>query len=147
MNAFQQRIARDIAGDYGVSLIGVGATPPFTYTVGLTATSLAAEIIIIGLRHEYAGAILNDIAAALRRGETITLDVPDDRWANLPSVFKRATVPATFTEYTVQAHAFYGKQVDILQLVMPDKVGTMPWEDGYDRAYMGPRQTELWGAA
>lgn len=147
LDVFFQKVAADIAGPHKLSIVGVMDNPPFAYTVGLSTTSVGAEIVIIGLRPERAAVILNDIADAVRDGKTIQTDVPDARWANMPCVFKRATAPETFEKYAPMPARFYGLPVNVLQMVLPDMAGKFPWEKGYAAGYMDKRQPRLFAEA
>lgn len=135
---------QELIRDCGCQVIGVFGTetaPTFSYTIGLTAT-YGFELIVIGLRPDYATIIFNDIVASLKEFEELKLDVPDDRWANLPVMFKETT--DRVRNYVYQADHFYGKPVRVLQMVMSDKNGLLPDASGYDQVYMGNRQTLLY---
>lgn len=132
---------------YGQQLIGVFGTseepaPNFTYTIGLHP-KFGFELIAVGLPHHSAAVILNSIGAELRADAKIELDVPDDRWANLPLMFKE-TSSNKVRDYVCQADHFYETKVRVLQLVLPDKYGKFPAEAGYDSEYMNKRQIILY---
>lgn len=138
--AFRQNILATIE-KHGHQLIGVfseATQPTFTYTIGLTATH-GHELLLVGLRYEYAGTVLNDIAKALGRLE---LDTPFDEFTNLPLMLKRCTknLVLLHENFVVQADSFYGRDVNVLQVVMCDREGHFPGDAQYDRAYMDPRQ-------
>lgn len=127
---------------FGQQLIGVFDTQPgFTYTIGLDHKH-GFELIVFGLPYQIAGFILNDIAAKLAAGETLELDKPDDRWANLPCLFKEADDRAR--GYVCQADRYFDKPVRTIQLVLPDRNGKFPGEEGFDEEHMGPRQVLLY---
>ncbi len=131
-----------IIAKYGCQIIGVhDISPSFTYTIGLHS-KFGFEIIVFGLPYAVAGMILNDIHDALASGQTIECDVPDPRWANLPCMFKVASQAAR--GYVCQADNYYEQPVKVLQLVLPDKDGKFPGEEGFDLQYMGVRQTLLY---
>lgn len=143
MNSFREKILRDIE-THGVSLVGVasdGESPQFTYTIGLTAR-FGFEILVFGLPPHFAGYILNDVTQELITGGVIGLDAPDDRWANMPLLFKEANQHAH--DYVVQADNIYGRDVRVLQMVLPDKEGHFPGDRAFDYAYMGKRQPVLY---
>jgi hypothetical protein len=137
-------IAANIDGPNRVHLTGVLTSPPFTYTVGLSPV-VGYEILIVGMRHELAGLVLNDIAEALHAGSALAVDVPDDRWCTAPVVFKRADSPLVHSEYVCVADWYYERDgTPVLQMVMSDRAGLFPWHAGFDHAYMDPRQPRLW---
>lgn len=132
---------KDTIAKYGVQLLGVGGegtSPPFAYTIGLTP-KFGVEILMVGLPLKYVGPILNSVAA---RATLPALDVPNPDFANLPLMFKRCTkdLELLHDEFVVQSDVFYDQQVDVVQLVMPDKAGLFPSDPGFDHPYMDPRQ-------
>jgi hypothetical protein len=125
----------------GHSLIGVGADPSFTYSIGLSPQH-GYELIMVGLHPASAGQIINDIAEAMKTAPLV-LNTPDYRFANLPVVFKECT-PARVRDYVIQADAFYNWDVKVVQVVMCDRKGNFPWDPYYDHAYMDPKQPLLY---
>lgn len=128
--------------EYGHAVVGVFGTeedpgPPFTYTIGLTE-KYGFELLVFGIPNQYAGMMLNDIANKLASGETLNLNSLDDRWANMPVKFMEAD--QSVHGYTVQADQYYGQNVRVLQIVLPDKTGKFFDEAGYDHEYMNIRQ-------
>lgn len=135
-----QTIADNIA-KFGVHLIGVFGDedgPSFTYTIGLTP-KFGVELIMAGLRCEYAAAILNAIAAL---DALPALNEPNEAFSNLPVKFCRCDrdLDNLHENYVVQADGFYGRPVDVVQVVMCDRSGRFPGEPLFDQAYMGPLQ-------
>lgn len=130
----------DKIATYGHMLVGVGAeanSPPFIYTIGLTGR-FGFELLVVGLPMQYAG-IVNDIATCEMFHD---LDVPNEEFTNLPLMFKRCTrdLDLLHDEFVVQADQFYGKKIDVVQIVMCDRFGNFPGSSEYDHAYMDPRQ-------
>jgi hypothetical protein len=123
---------------HGHQLIGTvdEAGRSFTYTIGLTAT-FGTELLVVGLPYKYSS-IVNDIAKAL----PLALDVPLTEFTNLPLMLKRCTIDFgdLHHEYVVQADNFYGKDVNVVQIVMCDRNGKFPGHPEYEQEYMGPRQ-------
>lgn len=102
--------------------------PSFAYTVGLSAKQLP-ELAIYGLPAQVAHPVLNEVArrmvasgAALQSGERIegvlVGDVP--------------LVAVTMTDATDLHHVreLYGAVAAAVQVVWPDSVGILPWEEG-----------------
>lgn len=127
---------------HGCAVIGVMGgerSPPFAYTIGLYAT-FGYELAIIGLREDVATYFFNEITKTLKReGKELALNVPDDRWSNLPCVFRRAT-PDKAAEYAIQAHEYWGCVVPVVQMVMPDREGRQPEHPEFDHQLMDPIQ-------
>lgn len=137
-------IATTIA-QYGHQLISVFATPddpgpPFTYTIGLSQ-KYGTELIIFGLRPEFAARALNTIAERLKT-ETIEAGAQMDIDFTFPLMFKIADERAR--GYVCQADQYYERDVPVLQVVLPDKNGKYPGDLEYDVEYMGPRQPLLY---
>lgn len=126
---------------HGHLMIGVAANPTFTYTIGLSE-KYGFEIILVGLRYEYAGAMLNDLAEFMKTN-TLEMGRPYDDFANMPNVFRECD-PAKVAEYVVQAENYYGKPVKVVQFVMCDRQGRFPEDPDYDFVYMDRCQPLLY---
>jgi hypothetical protein len=137
------KILEDISS-YGHTVIGVAdGKHPFAYTIGLFSDkAFGFELMIVGLRPDLACVIINEVASKIRDGWPLQFDLPDERWANLPVLFKRTNENEDLmrTEYFVQADQYYGTTVPVVQIVMPDKEGNFPGDEKYDTEYMDPRQ-------
>jgi hypothetical protein len=136
--SFRDTILENIA-KHGVQLIGVTDTQPsFTYTIGLHA-KFGFELIVVGLPYQYAGHILNEIAAKDMPPE---LGMPNTEYTNLPVMFMECTVSLgpLHDDFVCQADRFYGKEVKVVQMVMCDRQCRFPGHSEYDHEYMDPRQ-------
>jgi len=107
---------------------------PFTYTVGLTSSSLP-EIILFGMGARQAHAV---IASAI---ENIDLSMVKegnsyDEVGNLPVEFRNLPSSAV-EEYLCQASSFYTNRslVRAHQLVWPDAKGRFPWHTDCEPKY------------
>jgi hypothetical protein len=138
-----RRSTQEAIRTHGHAVIGVLDSPAFSYTIGLTP-QFDMELIVMALPPPIACAILNDVARALRSGADFALGVPDDRFANLPVMFAECGDAAR--EYVVQADAFYGREVRVVQMVLSDRNGVLPSQPGFEAEYMRPRQRLLFGA-
>lgn len=140
VNEWYASLTTNIA-KYGHQLIGVfDCVPNFTYSIGLSS-KYGFEIIVIGLPPTMAGALINDVAEDLAQGLKIVPGVAYDKWANLPCKFMEAG--DSVRGYVCQADRYYGKNVKVLQFVIPDKEGRFSDDEGYDSEYMNPRQPLL----
>jgi len=126
--------------DYGLSIIGVHNDngPHFTYSIGLRE-SLGYELIVSGLSPRYAHTIFTAIYKSFIDGNTLDFNVPDDRLSNLPVSFEICK-PALAREYATQAFVYYERDVQVVQMVLSDRSGILPHQEGYDHEYMGKRQ-------
>lgn len=99
----------------------------FTHTVGLVKSGLS-EIIILGLSELVACEILSYAWEMLDDGHRFVAGTTTDDPANFP---------LAIVEVEDSYKVAYGlsSEVGVLQFVMPDPAGILPWEDGYDTSY------------
>lgn len=140
--------------EHGWALQGVFPTSedddppvPFTYTVGASLTRSSGddeqpdpEIVVYGLPHQIAGAVLNDLVRQHRDGtrtltpngryddvlvgfDVVLVEVPDDMIDEVFRTSRRIVGP------------LIGQRPPGLQLVWPDAQGNFPWDDGYEQQY------------
>jgi hypothetical protein len=142
---FNRSTIIDTITKHGHQLIGVGgheSGPSFIYTIGLTAT-YGLELLIVGLPMKY-GSIVNDIAANL----PLPLNEPLSQFTNMPLMLRRSNWnhERLHREFVCQADRFYGKEVTVVQIVIPDRNGRFPEHADYDHEYMDPRQPLFYSA-
>lgn len=150
MNSFMRLQTAEHIAKYGMSVIGVGDNPSFTYTIGLFER-FGFELITVGLNPNTARMIFNHIHHSLKEGFKIELSKiyagEENPWANLPMKFELANHRNMFDKYAVQAWGWWDREIPIYQMVFSDRDGLLPGQAGYDHAYMDPRQTLLYGDA
>ena len=123
---------RALIDKHGWALIGVfpaqGDTgAPFTYTVGLTAQFLP-ELVVYGLDHRSAGALLNAVAATMvDKGELKPGDRVDDILADGRALAIIDLHPENAADFAM-VHNIYGTLLSARQVVWPDENGKFPWE-------------------
>lgn len=106
--------------------------PVYSFSVGLYHTHGHPEVILLGLPHEVAGPIINDIGAAVAGGRRVEPGQAYDDFASVPLAFV-AVDPAHYREYVGYALWLYGGPgFPMLQCVWPLKSGHFPWDRGYD---------------
>jgi hypothetical protein len=144
--AYLDRV-RGIVAQHGHMVQAVGSSPQecFAYTVGLTP-ALGCELFIAGLPQGTAMALLNDLAAKLRRrlipdGENI-----DDVAAGLPLRLQTYAVTDSArgidrSELVAVALRLGYPVQYIRQMVWPDRKGRFPGEAGYDHPH--PQSIDL----
>ncbi|MBB6048811.1 hypothetical protein HNQ39_000573 [Armatimonas rosea] len=142
---FDQEILEKIAS-FGCSVVHIPAEddlPPFSFSVGITKTVAAPELIVIGLRQELAHVLINDYYEHLRGGETFRAG---ERYAGFLEGFDvvMARVAESFyEEYLGYNLGFYeGANFEVLQLIYPNTQGFWPWEAEAD-AWFRARQPLL----
>lgn len=138
---------RSMVADNGIAVIGIGGdatAPPFSYTVGLSKT-FGFELINQGVPPTTAQGVFNAIHDSLKNGESLDINVPDTRWANLPIVFKQvAPGVARHFAFITFRYFNYPEDIPFYQLVVPDRKGKFPWEADYDHKYMDDIQWPLY---
>lgn len=110
-----------------------------SHTVGL-AKEHGCEVIMSGVRQEVAAMFLDIIAAGMRRGRMLIPNVKDDRWTDMPCVFKGCEGRQLHKEYVFEADNYWGYEVSVMQMVIPDRTGKFPWEPGYDQKHMASQK-------
>lgn len=130
---------------HGFTAIGVGDPEgTFYYTIGLTDLG-HPEILISGLSPANCHGLLWDMTTKIKAGQKFAAGDIDDTIGNFPVAF-RYLPEEKAKDFCCQALFYYedkGITPTFLQMVIPDKVGRLPWQDGYDRVYMR-FQRHLW---
>ena len=120
---------------YGLHIIQVfGAEnyPQFSYTIGLYENYLHPEIIIIGLRHELAQVLLNNMAHDIKNGKTYHVgEFHEGVLDNFLCYF--GEVPKNqYKDHVGWATWFYeGCHFPLIQCVYPTVEGKFPWDKGF----------------
>ena len=113
---------------------------PFAYTVGLTDFGLP-ELVVTGLRHRLACALLDEVAEHSLHGEPPR---PGDRVQLDAGPLLEVVALAHPDAHLFTAVALRGPQITALQLVWADDRGHWPWERGHrggrgGQPVLGPR--------
>lgn len=145
-DTFFEDVAKTIA-THGFQVIGVfdpsGDGPSFSYTIGLSGGG-DAEVIVIGLPPRMAHEILSMIHAKYHKaGVELPVDVKVAELANLPVIFRECDQSKSNVYHTGATH-YYGGDVKVVQMVIPDAEGKFPEDAEYDHAYMDIRQPLLY---
>lgn len=141
--SFHQRIAEDIARAGFSTIMVPHPEGAFAYTVGFTELG-HPEIFVSGLG-PVAHQLFWDMYHQIKQGKRYEAGSVDLDLATLPTAFRTLRDEAA-VEFCCQALFFYedtGKHPAFLQLVMPDKEGLLPWQEGYDAKLMHV-QRQLW---
>ena len=130
-SAFEKRTLANIA-QYGCSVIHIAAEdalPPFAYSVGITKTSNAPELVVIGLKQEIAHFIINEYNRRIRAGERFPADKQYGGFIDHFDVLAKAVDQSYYEEYFGYGLWFYeGPNFQVLQFVYPTTAGVWPWE-------------------
>lgn len=117
---------------FGCTVLHIAAEddlPPFSYSVGITKTSSAPEVVVIGLKQKIAHSIVNDYNRRVRAGERL---VDGQRYGGFIEGFDveaRLVEKAFYEAYFGQNLRFYkGQNFEVIQLIYPNTSGVWPWQ-------------------
>jgi hypothetical protein len=135
MDEGDRKILEDIER-FGCSVMHVSAEgdlAPFSYSVGITKSSGAPEVVVIGLKQPIAHFIVNEYNQRVREGEQF---LPGHRYSGFIEGFEVLAVPVGHEHY--REHFGYdlwlykGSSFEVLQLVYPNTSGVWPWQEEAD---------------
>lgn len=113
-----------------------GASPPFSYTVGLAAKDLP-ELIMVGLEPDIARSALNRAASRLAAGEALRYGQPLLEIIAGMSVVPRAVPPDVAERMMRFTHLLAMKKPwSAIQIVWSDPAGRFPGEAQYDTGWL-----------
>lgn len=134
---FEQKTLENI-DKFGCSVLHIAAEddlPPFAYSVGITKTSAAPELVVIGLKQPISHFIVNEYNRRVRSGETF---VSGNRYSGFIEGFEvqaQKVDPSFYEEYFgFNLWLYEGPHFEVLQFIYPTTDGVWPWEpDASDR--------------
>lgn len=128
---FEQKTLENIEA-FGCSVLHIAAEddlPPFSYSVGITKTSKAPELVVIGLKQPIAHFIVNEYNRRVRSGDKF---VSGNRYSGFIEGFElqaQQVDPAFYDEYFGYNLWLYdGPNFEVLQFIYPTTAGVWPWE-------------------
>ncbi|WP_309708150.1 DUF4262 domain-containing protein, partial [Armatimonas sp.] len=138
MSNFDQKIQEDITR-FGCAVIHISEEddlPPFSFSVGITKTAAAPELIVIGLQQELAHVLINDFHERVGAGESFRVG---ERYSGFLEEFDVAlerVAESFYDEYLGYNLGFYkGPNFEALQLIYPNTEGIWPWQPEADACY------------
>lgn len=120
-----------------VTCVRAGATEPaFAYSIGFATTLARPEVIVFGLPADVMIAMINELGARARRGESFTPGQPihdllEGDYVCVLRAVHRSQI-AGHLGSAVRFHA--GRPFDVLQLCWPSVSRRFPWEAGVEDA-------------
>jgi len=134
----ERRAANDerVAGDiekYGCHVISVfdpeEKTPPFSYSVGIQASTGAPEAIVVGVRSSLGHSMVNEYNDQVRRGVQFKRGVPYEGFLEGFAIYVEPAKPNLLAEYTLGCDRYYkDKPFSVVQLIYPSTDGVWPWQ-------------------
>jgi hypothetical protein len=135
MSESDQKLLENIE-QYGCSVIHIapeGDLPPFAFSVGITKTSGAPEVVVIGLKEELAHFIVNEYNRRVRQGQPCE---PGVRYSGFIEGFEVEVVKVDHSFYKeyfgYNIWLYQGQQFEVVQIVYPNTSGVWPWEPTAD---------------
>lgn len=130
--ANDKRVAKDIR-EYGCHVISVfdpqEATPFFSYSVGIQETSNVPEAIVIGLKPELGGFIINEYNRQVRKGTRFERGVLYPGFLEGFEVYIEPARRKLVAEYTLGCDRYYqDKEYSVVQIIWPSTSGVWPWQ-------------------
>ena len=121
---------------YGCSVMHVSAEgdlPPFSYSVGITKSSGAPEVVVIGLKQPMAHFVVNEYNSRVRAGEVFRAG---QKYSGFIGGFDMLAIPVEREHYPeyfgFDLWLYKGPSFEVLQLVYPNTSGIWPWQEEAD---------------
>ena len=129
--ANDRRVRRDVR-KFGCHVVSVfdprGRQPYFSYSIGIRESSGAPDIIVIGLRPELGGRLVNEYNRQLRAGKRFRRGRKYRGFLEGFAVLFEPARHERFRHYTFGCARYYGhEEYEVVQLVWPSTAGVWPW--------------------
>jgi Domain of unknown function (DUF4262) len=131
MNEQDRKILEDIE-QFGCSVMHIAAEdelPPFAFSVGITRSANAPEVIVVGLKQPMAHFVVNEYNRRVRSGELL---ISGHRYAGFIEGFDVLATDVDASNYDeylgYNLWLYQGQNFKVLQLVYPNTSGIWPWE-------------------
>jgi Domain of unknown function (DUF4262) len=131
MDAPDRKILEDIE-QFGCSVMHIAAEsdlPPFAFSVGISRSTGAPEVIVLGLKQPMAHFVVNEYNRRIRIGEAV---VPGQRYGGFVEgfdVLATSVHTSNYDEYLgYNLWLYHGPNFHVIQLVYPSTSGVWPWE-------------------
>lgn len=126
-----KRVARDIQ-KYGCHVVSVfdpkGRLPFFSYSIGIQDSGGAPDVIVIGLRPELGGYLVNEYNRRVRDGARFKRGTKYADFLTGFPVYIEPARPERYRRYAYGCARYYtGREYSIVQLVWPSTSGIWPW--------------------
>ncbi len=103
--------------------------PPFSYSIGIQKTSNAPELIIVGLKNNLSGWIINEYCRRVSNGERFIENRYYEGFIGGFSVTFKKVNKEHYKEYLGWALWLYkNDNFEVLQMIYPTTSGVWPWD-------------------
>ena len=126
------RVANDVS-EYGCHVVSVfdpeGEQPYFSNSIGIQQTSGVPEAIVVGLKPELGGWMVNEYNRLVRAGHRLRRGVLYPGFLEGFEVYIEPARRKLLAEYTFGCDRYYGDQpYEVVQIVWPSTSGVWPWQ-------------------
>lgn len=132
VNDYERNVLANIE-KYGCNVTSVfdpdGNLPPFSYSIGITMSCGAPEVIVVGLNGQLGQSLVNEYNRRAAGGETFVFDVPYLGFLEgFPVQF--GPVSRQHREAYMRSACWLHDTPDFtaVQLIWPSKLGAWPWD-------------------
>jgi hypothetical protein len=135
-----KRVARDIK-QYGCHVVNVfdprGRLPFFSYSIGIQDSSDAPDVIVIGLRPELGGFLVNEYNRQVRKGKRFQRGRRYKGFlVGFPVYFEPARMERV-RRYAYGCARYYdGRHYSVVQLIFPSTKGVWPWNKSASKGFV-----------
>ena len=131
MEEFHRKVRQDIE-TYGCSVLHIAAEgdlPPFAYSVGITKSASAPEVVVIGLKQPMAHFVVNEYNRRVRAGDSVSTGKMHSGFVQGFDLAAEKVDPSFYEEYFGYNLWFnQGPSFEVVQLVYPNTSGVWPWQ-------------------
>lgn len=132
MDDADRKIFQDIE-HFGCSVMHIAAEddlPPFAFSLGISRTSGAPEVIVIGLVPELAHDVVNEYNRRVKEGHLLVAGQRYGGFIGGFDVVAEKVDPSNYDEYLgYNLWLYQGPNFEVLQLVYPNTSGVWPWDE------------------
>jgi hypothetical protein len=132
MDEPDRKILEDIER-FGCSVMHIAAEddlPPFAFSMGITKTSKAPEVVVVGLKQPLAHFVVNEYNRRVREGEAFVAGKKYNGFIEGFEVLAESVHASNYDEYFgYNLWLYQGPNFEVLQFVYPNTSGVWPWEE------------------
>lgn len=131
MDEPDRKILQDIE-QHGCSVMHISAEgdlPPFAFSVGISKSVGAPEVIVIGLKQPMAHFVVNEYNRRMRAREAVVAGQKYGGFVEGFDVLALSVHASHYDEYLgYNLWLYQGPNFEVIQLVYPNTSGVWPWE-------------------
>ncbi|MEK8028840.1 DUF4262 domain-containing protein [Pseudaquabacterium rugosum] len=132
MDEADQKILDDIER-FGCSVMHIAAEddlPPFAFSMGISKTSSAPEVVVVGLKQPLAHFVVNEYNRRVRAGEAFVAGQTSAGFIDGFDVLFDRVHASNYEEYFgYNLWLYEGPNFEVLQIVFPNTSGVWPWDE------------------